>query len=230
MARVFLAIMTILAVVSLGIVGTYAGFVDTEVSPDNSIQASSLDLLLENPESIGEQWGQSVLRTWHWENLAPPKLMEPGDSLTSEVYLKAVSTVVGHHVDITAAIVNYEPDPDTDAENLREAEWVGGPVDPTPNHGIFDKDTVMIITYLKYHTNEIISSEFVRKSGYFTDTSGDGRISLAEFKAQGLHGLTPVPNAGTITFSMTVKFADDDTYNQYQGDGSIVTFIFLLVQ
>ena len=89
----------------------------------------------------------------------------------------------------------------------------------------------MIIISMTYHGTPIISGEYNSYGGWFTDTSGDGRISLDEFEAQGLHNLTPVPDSGGIVpFSMMIKFADDDPYNEYQGDATNMTLIFMLVQ
>jgi hypothetical protein len=231
MKQIFLALMVIVATVSLATVGIYAGFVDTETSEGNIIQADSIDLFLSNPYGIGEQSGHSVLRTWHFENRYPtPGLLEPGDVLTSQIILKAFGSSTAHHVDIICRNVNLELDWDISSENAREAEILGEPVDPSPNHGIYDKDTVMIITNLTYHIIPIIWGEYNSfNPAYIEDMTGDGRISLDELEAQGLHGLPPVPDdGGQMTFSMTVKFADG-TWNEYQGDETQMTLIFALM-
>ena len=115
-------------------------------------------------------------------------------------------------------LIDEDPDPAT------------GPVPTTANRGVYDKHIAMIITSMTYHTVPIIWSEYSYNGAFFTDTSGDGRISLDEFEAQGLQGLTPVPNsAGEISFFMTVKFADG-TWNEYQGDETMMTLIFALIQ
>jgi len=242
MKPVLSAMIVILAVASLAAVGTYAGFSDIETSRDNYLETAELNLRLENPDSIGEQWDESVLRTWHYEKKFPPApnpgappwygRMQPGDSINSYVYLEADGTFVGNHIDIYCSNVNEELDLDTEIENERENELLGNPSPPIPrdpNQGIYDKDTKMIITYMKYHTTVIISGEYDFDPAFFTDTSGDDRISLDEFEAQGLQGLTPVPDSGTITFSMDVKFADGD-WNEYQGDRTNMTLFFALMQ
>ena len=239
MKPVLSTIIVILAVASLGVVGTYAGFSDIETSRDNYLETAELNLWLENPQGVGEQWDESVLRTWHYEQKFPPATdpgappwygrMQPGDSINSYVYLEADGTVVGNHIDIYCSNVNEELDPDTESENSAEDTILGLDVPVDPNNGIYDKDTVMIITYMMYHQTVIISSEYDFKSAFFTDTSDDGRISLDEFEAQGLQGLTPVPDSGTITFSMNVKFADGD-WNEYQGDRTNMTLMFALMQ
>jgi len=229
MKRVLLAAIIIVSVTSLAAIGTYAGFVDTETSEDNFIQADTLDLILENPQDIGESWGHSVLRTWHYENMVPPGLMQPGDVLTSHVDLTAFSSSQADHVDIQCVNVDSEPDVDTPPENEAEAAILGHPVPFDPGYGIYDKSNVMIIIGMTYHTRPIIWGEYNSyDTGLFTDTDGDGRISLGEFEAQGLQGLVPVPNSGEITFSMTVKFAED-AGNEYQGDATMMTLIFLLM-
>ena len=242
MKPVLLAIIVIITVASLATVGTYASFSDIETSRDNYFETAELNLWLENPDSTGEQWDESVLRTWHYEEKFPPDSnpdappwygrMQPGDSINSYIYLEADGTFVGNHIDIHCSNVNEELDLDTDIENQRENELLGNPIPPIPrdpNQGIYDKDTVMIITYMKYHTTVIISSEYVFDPAFFNDTSGDGRISLDEFEKQPLLGLTPVPTDGTITFTMDVKFADGD-WNEYQGDRTNMTLFFALMQ
>lgn len=237
------AMIVILAVASLAVVGTYASFSDIETSRDNYVETAELNLRLENPGDIGEQWDESVLRTWHYEEKFPPDTtnpdgppwygrMQPGDSINSYVYLEADGTFVGNHIDIYCSNVNEELDLDTEIENERENELLGNPSTPIPrdpNQGIYDKDTVMIITYMKYHQTVIISSEYDFDSAFFEDMNDDGRISLDEFEAQGLQGLTPVPDSGTITFSMDVKFAED-AGDEYQGDRTNMTLFFALMQ
>lgn len=241
MKRVLLASMVIVGVISLAAVGTYAGFVDTETSKDNTFQADPNDLFLKNPTGVGEQWGHSVLRTWHYEYKIPPSdpslppwygRMEPGDTVSSHVKLNAFGTDEADHVDIHCVNVNSEPEMDTPPENEAEDTILGYDVTTDPGYGIFDKDTVMIITSMTYHTTTIISGSYINPA-YFppaADTDNDGRISLAEFQAYPLLNLTPVPNSeGEITFFMTVEFAAD-AGNEYQGDQTMMTLIFTLMQ
>ena len=280
MRQVLLALIIIIVVASLAAVGTYAGFIDTETSEGNFVEAGTLDLFLENPTGVGASLGHGVLRTWHYENLTPPEFMEPGDVLTSHVKLKAFSTGKGSYVDILCVNVNSEPVSDMDAENIAENEILitnGGGVDddadglideddidgidndsdglidedpnpatgPVPaalNHGVYDKDRVMIITSMTYHTTTIISGSYINPDFFVLaddDLDGDGRISLYEFQVKGLHGLTPVPNdEGEITFFMTVEFALMmkrggawvPVGNEYQGDATNMTLIFTLMQ
>jgi len=240
MKPVLSTIIVILAVTSLGVVGTYASFSDIETSRDNYLETAELNLWLKNPDNIGEQWDESVLRTWHYEEKfpsdsnpdAPPWYgrMQPGDSINSYVYLEADGTFVGNHIDIYCSNVNEELDLDTEIENERENELFGYP-DPAiprdPNQGIYDKDTVMIITYMSYHNTVIIRS--ADDFDYFNDESGDGRISLDEFEKQPLLDLKPVPTDGTIMFAMNVKF-DEDAGDEYQGDRTNMTLLFALMQ
>jgi len=236
MKGIILPAMILVFAVSLASVGTYAGFVDTETSQDNYVQATTTELFLNNMAGVGESWDHSVLRTWHWEQLG--HYMDSGDEVTSDVYLSAFGSSEGDHVDIDCVIVNSEPDDDWPVENTAEntRNALEGypyphPIPDDAGYGFFDKDTVMIITHMKYHTKLIIGGEYSYNPAYITDTSGDGRISLDELEAQGLHGLTPVPDtAGIVPFSMTIKFADDAPYNEYQGDATNMTLIFTLVQ
>ena len=239
MKPILSAMIVILTVASLAAVGTYASFSDIETSRDNYLETAELNLRLKNPDSIGEQWDESVLRTWHYEKKFPPApnpgappwygRMQPGDSINSYVYLEADGTFVGNHIDIYCSNVNEELDPDTDIENLAEDTILGWDVPVDPENGIYDKDTKMIITYMKYHTTVIITSEYDFDPAFFTDTSGDDRISLDEFEKQPLLDLTPVPTDGTIMFTMDVKFAED-AGDEYQGDRTNMTLMFALIQ
>lgn len=239
MKPILSAMIVILTVASLAAVGTYASFSDVEISRDNYLETAELNLRLKNPDSIGEQWDESVLRTWHYEKKFPPDpnpndppwygRMQPGDSINSYVYLEADGTFVGNHIDIYCSNVNEELDLDTTPENLAEDTILGWDVPVDPNNGIYDKDTKMIITYMSYHMTVIISGEYDFDPAFFTDTSGDDRISLDEFEAQSLQGLTPVPDSGTITFSMNIKFAED-AGDEYQGDRTNMTLFFALMQ
>ena len=280
MRQVLLALITIIVVASLAAVGTYAGFIDTETSEGNFVEAGTLDLFLENPTGVGDSLGHGVLRTWHYENLTSGNLMEPGNVLSSYVKLKAFSTGEGDHVDIHCVNVNSEPVSDIDAENVAENEILithgggidddadglideddidgtdndgdglidedpnsaTGPVPTTPNRGVYDKDRVMIITSMTYHTTTIIAGSYINPVFFVLpddDLDGDGRISLYEFQVKGLHGLTPVPDSeGEITFFMTIEFAEmmkrGDAWvsvgNEYQGDATNMTLIFALMQ
>jgi hypothetical protein len=230
MRQLLLSLVIILVAGSLAVVGTYAGYVDTETTTDNVFQTASTELVLENPLGIGESEEHGVLRTWHYENDFALELMEPGDVVSSHVYLHSFGRGLDDYVDIRCINLNSEPDRDTDAENAAEDAILGEDVPNDPGIGTFDKDTVMIITGMSYHTMPIIWGEYNSyNAAIFTDTSGDGRISLDEFEAQGLHDLTPVPDSGVITFMMTVKFADG-IWNEYQGDRTNMTLIFTLMK
>lgn len=237
MKGIILPAMILVFAVSLATIGTYAGFVDTETSQDNYVQATTSELFLENIAGVGETVEHSVLRTWHWEQVG--HYMDSGDVVTSDVFLNAFGSSEGDHVDIDCVIVNSEPDDDWPVENTAEntRNALEGypyphPIPDDKGYGFFDKDTVMIITSMTYRTTPIIWGEYSSYNpAYITDTSGDNRISLDELEAQGLHNLTPVPDSvGFVPFSMTIKFANDAPYNEYQGDATNMTLIFMLVQ
>jgi len=235
-----LAVVVILSVASLATVGTYAAFSDIETSQDNYFGTGELNLWLENMEGKGEQWEDSVLRTWHYEYKFPPSdptdppwygRMEPGDFVTSSVLLQAEGSQAGNHIDIYCSNVNTEPTWDEDIENQRESGLLGYPVPPEPNNGIYDKDTVMIITEMSYNGMPIIFMG-APLPGYFDgadNNPSDGHISLDEFEAHPLLGLTPTPNAGIVVFTMTVWFADY-AGDEYQGDQTNMTLMFALMQ
>jgi predicted ribosomally synthesized peptide with SipW-like signal peptide len=133
-------------------------------------------------------------------------------------------------------------DIDNDGDRLIDEDPPSGTVPLTPNRGIYDKDRVMIITYMKYHTTNIINLgiNYINPA-FFTpadDLNGDGRISLHEFSVKGLHGLTPVPLTvpGGIEFNMNIWFATNTVRHggwvvvgdEYQGDQTDMAVIFTL--
>ncbi|MBA7680684.1 hypothetical protein ES703_89005 [subsurface metagenome] len=171
-----------------------------------------------------------------------------------------VSDMDAENIAENEILITYGNDRDDDADGLIDEDDVDEidndgdglidedpeptivPVPTTPNRGVYDKDRVMIITSMTYHTTTIISGSYINPT-YFVlpddDIDGDGRISLYEFQVKGLHGLTPVPNdKGEITFFMTVEFAEmmnrGDVWvpvgNEYQGDATNTTLIFTLMQ
>jgi predicted ribosomally synthesized peptide with SipW-like signal peptide len=133
-------------------------------------------------------------------------------------------------------------DIDNDGDGLIDEDPPSGTIPVTPNRGVYDKDRVMIITYMKYQTTNIINLgiNYINPA-FFTpadDLNGDGRISLYEFSVKGLHNLTPVPLTvpGGIEFNMNIWFATDTMRHgsrvavgdEYQGDQTDMTVIFTL--
>ena len=201
-----------------------------------------MNLILNNPTGIGEQLGESVIRIWHYDYKFPPDpdpnlppwygRMEPGDEISSYIILEGEGdTPPDAYVNIYCSVVNEELDDDEDIENIRQDLLTREDIPHDKGWGIYDKSSVMIITYMRYHMTEIISNETTYI--HFTDTTGDGLISLDEFCEQPLEGLTPAPNS-MIMFDMTVKFADGTAengfWNEYQGDRTNMTLMFSLVQ
>ena len=56
MRQILMAVLTIITIGSLGAVGTYAGFVDTEVSEDNYVQTGTLELQRGDTETGGRNY------------------------------------------------------------------------------------------------------------------------------------------------------------------------------
>ena len=195
MKRILLSVVVILAVASLATVGTLAHFSDTETSAGNYLETGSIDLKLADPDEwFGEDpLGDSVTQTWY----LPGSL--PGDVVEGELSLTNYGDTPADHVDINCVNQNFDP--------------AGGPS---------DKDTVMIITEIKYNTLDLLP--------LLTPTRPDGKITLDDLEAQGLHGLDPPGGpsvgGGPLTLKMTVEF--DPTATAYQGHKTIMTLIFTL--
>ncbi len=188
MRQVVLSIIVIVAVLSLAALGTYAGFVDTEVSPDNTIQLGTIDLQLGDTQTGGENYpsfladedygqdplGDSVNATWNYigadENQPIyPGGMEPGDWLEGRVKIRNFGTVPGDSLCINCAITNYDQ--------------YGDPTDPD-----VPKDAVMAVDYLRYYNNVMVNIVWTSSgvqhwdSSYISDEDGDGRITLHDWK------------------------------------------------
>lgn len=189
MKQVLLAIVVIVVVASLGVVGTYAGFVDTEVSEGNTFQAGSIDLQLGDTitggegvasfildEDYGEDpLGDSVSETWHFEPIYSGG-MQPGDWLESRVFLRNFGTMEGDSLTIDCVNVNY---------------------DEYNNPTNVPKDAVMVIDYLKYYNSPLV--DIVWNGGaswdtnYIIDIDSDGRITLHDLEVHGISGLDAPP-------------------------------------
>ncbi|HEY91730.1 MAG TPA: hypothetical protein G4O07_07835 [Dehalococcoidia bacterium] len=233
MKQVLIAVLTIVVALSLAVAGTYAGFSDIENSEGNFYETGSLDLqLADHAEDFGYQ-GDSVTQTWHYSDLYPAG-MAPGDFLERVVYLKNTGNLAGDHLDISCHIVNEEIDNDTDAENLAESTILGDDVSVAPGFGIFDKDTVMIVNYMKYQNAGTV--DVVWNDGtqwdilYMDDVDGDGMITLFDFSNHAVTNLSP-PVSGLSNFSMKVTFGDASwNLNEYQGDRTQMVLVFTIFQ
>lgn len=212
MKQVLLALITIIAVASLGAVGTYAHFSDTETSAGNYLETGSLDLQLadtlpfpggpwplEPDEGYGEDpIGDSVTLTWDYE-LGYPNGMLPGDYLTSRVKLRNVGTIAGSSLHISCVNENSAPP--------------GGPL---------DKDTQMIIEELIYYNGPPVDLLALLKTELGKDT-----ITLDDWESHPITGLTPPPLGGQACLDMTVRF-DLAAPDSYQGCEVMMTLIFTL--
>ena len=235
MKEVLLAFSTIIAVAALGAMGTYANFVDTEVSENNTMQVGSLELQLgdtytypgvyswtyERDEDFSEDpLGDSVEATWNYLD-AYPGGMQPGDTLESRVYLRNWGTIEATSVDVNCVSVNYDQ--------------FGVPVD-------VPKDAVMVINFLRYYNTPLI--EIVKTEAgiqyfdpaYINDYDGDGRITLRDWQLHGISNLDPPPLASAgCALDMKVVFdppaAPPHPYyrpGQYAGYKTNMTLIFTL--
>ncbi|MDD4875829.1 MAG: hypothetical protein PHQ86_01665 [Dehalococcoidales bacterium] len=244
MKNLLLSLVIIATVASIAVMGIYANFTDIETSTDNTFETGGLNMWLENPQGVGEEWGDSVLATWHYENKFPPSdpdlapwygRMQPGDIINSYVSLKAEGSLAGNYVEIHCENINEELDMDTDMENIAEDNILGINVPLAPGNGVYDKDKVMVITYMKYHQKSIIWNGGTSYNASFfangdpDDDPHDGWISLHELESHPLVGLTPTPSTGIVIFDMDVKFLEGD-WNEYQGDRTNMTLIFMLMQ
>lgn len=119
-------------------------------------------------------------------------------------------------------LIDEDPDPAT------------GPVPVTAGRGVYDKDRVMIINYMKYQNAGAIDIVWAEGTAwdamYMDDVDGDGKITLYDFKKHGVTNLPP-PVTGLSSFSMKVTFGKSSVdLNEYQGDQTQMTVIFTLFQ
>jgi spore coat-associated protein N len=217
MKHVALSMIILVAVASLGLLGAYAGFVDTEVSSDNTIEAGTLDLVLSDGQPSG--FGHGVQQTWNIY------LAFPHDSVSRSVQLMNFGTV-GDYVDV---------------ESISTNDWAVSPPPPRP---LRPKDTVLIITEMTYaggtaHEDTIVWVDDVTwpvggayhfDAGRITDYDGDGLISLDDLEKQTVE-FSPAPNSGSLSFRMSVQFEPQfgpHPDNEYQDIETNTTVIFTL--
>lgn len=125
---------------------------------------------------------------------------------------------------------------DNDSDGLIDEDpgTTTGPVPVTAGRGVYDKDRVMIINYMKYQndgTVDIVWADGTEwDSNYMADVDGDGKITLYDFKKHDVTDLLP-PVSGLSSFSMKVTFGEVAAdINEYQGDQTQMTLIFNLLQ
>jgi len=229
MRQVLLALITIIAVASLGAVGTYASFSDIETSRGNYLEMGSLDLQLGDtkpypggsfPYEPDEDYGDdpdSVTLTWDYElGYSLQGMMIPGDTLASMVKLQNVGSIVGSSLDISCSNQNS-----------------------APGSGPLDKDTQMIIDALLYHnmgnTLNLLANPDPDKC--ITDQDGDGKITLNDWELDPIVGLTPPPLGAQAYLEMTVLFDPTAPFvlppgdpDSYQGCWTNMTLLFALMQ
>lgn len=233
MRQVLLSLIIIIAVASLGAVGTYAGFVDTETSADNYIQAGSLELQLGDTlpfpggtgpwiwdEDFGENpMGDSVTLTWD-HNLGYPQGMTPSDYLVSQVKLQNWGTVDATGLDINCVNVNYSP-----------YAWPNGK----------EKDKWMVIetaTYWFAPATFVNLRSDSNDDWRIEDKDSDGRITLDDWEADPIHGLPPPP-LGTVAYlNVQILFHANAPFgspagtpgdDSYAGTSTNMTLIFALL-
>ena len=125
-------------------------------------------------------------------------------------------------------------DVDNDGDGLIDEDPPPGspPIPVTPNRGIYDKDKMMIINYLKYQNTATI--DIVWGDGkfwdpqYMADWDGDGTITLHDFEHHPVTNLPP-PVSSLSNLSMKVTFGQANlNLNEYQGDRTNMTLVFAL--
>jgi hypothetical protein len=218
MKHVALSMITLLAVASLGLLGAYAGFVDTEVSRENTVEAGTLDLVLSDGDPSG--FGHGVQNTWSIY------LAFPHDSVSRSVQLINFGTL-GDYLDVQSQSTN---------------DWRVVP--PPPQPPLLPKDEVLIITDITYASGTPFEETIVwvddmnwpDVGGYnfnaarITDFNLDGFISLDDLEKQTIE-FTPAPDSGPTSFRMAVQFEPQfGPYpdNEYQDIETDTTVIFTL--
>jgi len=263
MKVVAVSIIMIIVAVALAITATYADFSDSEVG-EHLLQTGSLDLQLADfDEDFGED-NDSVTQTWCYifqypAGMAPGDSLDSAVYLKNVGTLEADHLDIACYIENME--IGNDTDAENEAENNKVAgrdddhdglidedlldgldndgdglvdEDLDGSVPFTPGYGIFDKDIVMIINYMKYQNN--ITYDIVWADGtawdtdYIDDYDGDGIITLYDFKHYEIFNLAP-PVSGLANFSMKVTFGDPaDDLNEYQGDQTHMVLVFGLIQ
>jgi len=217
MRQIVGSVIVILVVASLGVMGTFAHFVDTEVSQGNVYQAGILNLILSDGDPASQ--GDGIDHTW---NIF---LAFPHDSVSRSVHLTNFGTV-GDYVDVEYVCTN---------------SWH---VSPPPDHPLHPKDAVLIVTGMTYargtpdeETLVWVSDarwpdfgEYHFDPGRITDYNADGLISLDDLERQRIE-FSPAPDAGPLDFRMSIQFEPQfGPYpdNEYQDVETDMTVIFTL--
>lgn len=203
MKRILMSVLVIGAVSVTAFGATSAYFTDTETSTGNTFTAGTLDL------TLNETGGAPI-------NLTN---MQPGDMSSGTITVTNVGSLAGW---LGAKSAYVEVDGDTNAPDGTGAD-------------MSDDETakMLLITAFTADTIDIL--------GAIPDVDSDGRTTVFDM-VNDPSAIAP-PHAGGLwysydtdmtptevhTYSLTVQF-DTDAGNDYQGDGIVWTFEFLLDQ
>ena len=199
--KILLSLMVV-GIAALGVgMGTMAYFSDTETSNGNTFTAGTLDL------TLGESGGAPISLT----NMAP------GDTASGTITVTNDGSLAGW----LGAKSSYV-----------EADISGG---ADPNVGPHNTAKMLVITAFTADSFDMLAANKI------PDVDGDSKITVYDMVNDPSAG--PAPHASgnwysydedmqpndVHVYSMTVKF-DETAGNDYQGDGIVWTFEFLLDQ
>ncbi|MCK4781335.1 SipW-dependent-type signal peptide-containing protein [Candidatus Parcubacteria bacterium] len=202
--NIIISLAIIGAVAAIAVTGTIAYFFDTETSSGNTFTAGTIDLTLN--ETAG----------------APINLtnMAPGDTASGSMVVTNVGSLVGW-LGARSSYVEESPIGDTGAA--------------IPNMNADEMAKMLLITAFTADGFDMLAA------GKIPDVDADGRTTVYDI-VNDTSAIAP-PHAGGLwysydadmtsgeshTYSLTVQF-DPIAGNDYQGDGIVWTFEFLLDQ
>jgi predicted ribosomally synthesized peptide with SipW-like signal peptide len=129
--------------------------------------------------------------------------LAPGQSVSASVDLQNDGTVSANHVEVDTSYSEGDSDGNVDAQSFAEQ---------------------LEVSTLEYSGSDITT---------YTDTDGNGTLTLHELSDQTLDDLQPAPetNSGNSeTFNIELTLPGEDTGNAFQGEGVDISFTFTLNQ
>lgn len=169
--------------------GTFAAFSDTETSSDNTIQAGSLEIQL-NDEST---WSFGLTNA------------VPGESTSAATLnIDAAGSITGDHVEIAVDVAENEethPDGSDSADTLDGADGMS---------------TLFEVTQLDYEHDD--GTKNLLDESIVDDHNGNNIVDLDDVAQSGVFDGLQVPSSSENALTIEVSFIDIDDNGDYDGD------------
>lgn len=201
--KLILSLFMIGTAIILAGAGTWAYFIDTETSNDNSLIAGTLDI--------------NISHSFNFQNVPP------GAYRTESIDVENIRSVVAKDVYLEVDVTDQEISDDTDAE--RDDEINSGITnEPGTMRGETDISKWIQITEIKYNNVNIIN--------LYSNINGNTYIDLDDLNRAGLVKVNngDMLSPGEVAYVNFTMLFDPYSGNELQGDRAVVNETVIAIQ